>query len=101
MGHQLAGSSISVLGFADLERFCEQLSGFQTNILVCENLILFIPSKYSRVDINTLFSATDAVVLHIHSTDENKTLLIINYLQDKKTHLINTSRGDIVNGGYF
>ena len=38
MGHQLAGSSIGVLGFGRLGKiFCEQLSGFQTNILVCEN----------------------------------------------------------------
>ena len=101
MGHQLAGSTIGVLGFGRLGKiFCEQLSGFQTNVLVCENSdTVHVPSKYSKVDIDTLFSSTDAVVLHIHSTDENKNLINHKLLSKTKKgfYLINTSRGDIVN----
>ena len=101
MGHQLAGSTIGVLGYGRLGKiFCEQLTGFRTNILVCDNSdSIEVPSKYNRVDIDTLFASSDAVILHIHSTKENKKLVNRQLLSKAKKglYLINTSRGDIVN----
>ena len=101
MGHQLAGSTIGILGYGRLGKiFCEQLSGFRTNILVCDNSIdVEVPNKYKRVDIDTLFASCDAIILHIHSSKQNKQLVDNKLLSliKKGSYLINTSRGDVVN----
>ena len=101
MGHQLAGSTIGILGYGRLGKiFCEQLSGFRTNILVCDNSIdVEVPNKYKRVDIDTLFTSCDAIILHIHSSKQNKQLVDNKLLSliKKGSYLINTSRGDVVN----
>ena len=105
MGHQLAGSTIGVLGYGRLGKiFCEQLSGFNTNILVCDNSDnVHVPNHLKRVDIETLFSCCDAIALHIHSTEENKYLIGDKLLSNTKKgfYLVNTSRGDIVNENHI
>lgn len=101
MGHQLAGSTIGVLGYGRLGKiFCDQLSGFHAKILVCDNSDnVHVPNHLKRVDIETLFSCCDAIALHIHSTNENKYLIGDRLLKRTKKgfYLVNTSRGDIVN----
>lgn len=101
MGHQLAGSTIGILGYGRLGKiFGEQLSGFNVNVLVCEsNANIIVPDKYRQVTIEELFSESDAIAIHIHSTQSNKGL-ISSSLLDKAKHgvyIVNTSRGDIVN----
>ena len=77
MGHQLAGSTIGVLGYGRLGKiFCEQLTGFRTNILVCDNSdSIEVPSKYNRVDIDTLFASS--LLLFSHPLHKGKQNLLI------------------------
>ncbi len=100
MGHQISGSTVGVLGYGRLGKiFCKQLEGFGAQILVCDNdPEVDVPSKYKRVDINDLFTESNAVAIHIHSIPAN--IGIINSsllrLSRKGFYLINTSRGDLV-----
>ena len=100
MGHQLEESSIGVLGYGRLGKiFCRQLSGFNVNISVCESSPdVSVPRHFNSVSIDELFSQSDATVIHIHSTSENKKLINSELLSKAKKgmYLINTSRGDLV-----
>ena len=100
MGHQLEEASIGVLGYGRLGKiFCRQLSGFNVNVSVCESSPdVLVPSNFKRVTIEKLFSQSDAVAIHIHSTPENKGIINSDLLSKAKRgmYLINTSRGDLV-----
>ena len=100
MGHQLEGASIGVLGYGRLGKiFCRQLSGFNVKVSVCDSSSkVSVPNIFNRVDIGELFSESDAVAIHIHSTPENKKLINSDLLSRAKKgmYLINTSRGDLV-----
>ncbi len=99
IGRQIKGMNVGVLGYGRLGKiFVAMLEGFGVNTLICEadnNKI--VPSEYRRVDIKTLFEESDAIAVHIHSTNQN--IGIINgsliRLMKKGSLLINTSRGDI------
>ena len=100
MGHQLAGSTVGILGYGRLGKiFANQLSGFNVKTLICEsNSDVKVPAEYDQVTIEELFSSSDAVAIHIHSTEANKGLISSDLLAKAKRgiYIVNTSRGDIV-----
>ena len=101
MGRQLKGQTVGVLGYGRLGKmFAQMLRGFDVRILVCEeNVNIKVDTPFERVDIVELFSSSNIVALHIHSSPNNKQLINRNLigLMPPNSYLINTSRGDICN----
>ena len=98
MGYQFSGKTIGCLGYGRLGKiFCQQLSGFNVKIKVCEKGEMNIPESFEKVSIEELFSSCDAIALHIHSSKDNKKLINNKLLSKTKKgfFLVNTSRGDI------
>lgn len=99
MGRQFSGLTIGVLGYGRLGRmFVEMLTGFGVKIIVCESdADKLLPDHVDRVSIEELFEKSDAVAVHIHSTDKNRGIISKHLLDKMKrgAYLVNTARGDI------
>ena len=102
MGSQLKGKRVGIVGYGRLGKmFANMLKGFDVETVICEKNAEIDVGHYQRLEINHLFATSDIVVLHIHSTSENKKLVDKNLigLMKENSYLINTSRGDICDEG--
>ena len=96
-GFQLMNKNIGIIG---LGRICLMVANyakaFKMNVLY--NDINVTNKNFKKCELNELFSLSDIITIHIHSSLENNNLIGENLLKNLKkgTYIINTSRGEII-----
>lgn len=98
-GTQLFGKTLGILGFGRLGRITATIgAGFQMRILACDIREFVPPPGVERVGLDTLLRESDALFLHIHSTEDNYHFLDRPKLEQMKPGavIINTSRGAVL-----
>jgi D-3-phosphoglycerate dehydrogenase len=102
-GHQLSGKTLGVLGYGRLGRFVEAYGrAFRMAVLICDNKPQpDLPPGVEQVEFEDLLRNSDVISIHIHLTEENKTLFDQRAFQMMKPGavLINTSRGAVIDEG--
>lgn len=99
-GTELKGKTVGIIGYGNMgSAFAKKLRGFEINILAYDKYKTgFGNENVIEVQMNTIFSETDILSLHIPLTEETFHLVNKNYISTfkKNIYLINTSRGKIV-----
>lgn len=98
-GHMLVGKTLGVLGYGRLGRMVADYGlAFGMKVIVCDIKESVVPNNIEKVDIQTLFSRSEVISIHIHLNDSTRHL--INHklidLMKKNAVIINTSRGAII-----
>ena len=92
MGHQLQGKSIGIIGYGRLGKMMTKYCwAFGMNVR------LYDPYEGYN-DLDSLLKESDIISLHVHVNDETRHMIDkkILTLIPKKSYIINTSRGEIV-----
>lgn len=98
-GHQLFGKTLGILGFGRLGRITAHIgAGFQMRILAHDIRDFVPPPGVERVALDTLLRESDALFIHIHSTEENHHFLDRSKMEKMKPEavIVNTSRGAVL-----
>jgi D-3-phosphoglycerate dehydrogenase / 2-oxoglutarate reductase len=98
MGRQLKGLTLGVLGVGRLGTMTVEFGkAFGMRVLGCDRTGFDIPGV-ERVDFETLLRESDALLIHIHMTSDNKHLFNAAVFAKMKPGciLVNTSRGDLI-----
>jgi D-3-phosphoglycerate dehydrogenase len=99
LADELDGKTIGIIGFGRLGKIVSRYAeAFGMNVLVNDRLKIETDSPYQQVDIKTLVSTSDFIVLLISYDNEN-----IKFFDKEKfgwmkstAYFINTSRGEMV-----
>ncbi len=97
LGTQIKDLNIGVVGYGRLGKiFCDQLEGFNANIIVCDPYVK--DCRYKNLELRKIVKKVDVLVLHVHANEDTKHLINkdIIKLMKKGCIIINTSRGEIV-----
>jgi D-3-phosphoglycerate dehydrogenase len=104
-GVELKNRTVGIIGYGNMgEAFAQRLSGFGCKILAYDKYRKGFGNQYvDEVEMNTLFTETDVLSLHVPLTDETRYLVNNQYLNcfHKNIFLINTSRGPVVNTAHL
>lgn len=99
-GRNLYGKTLGIVGLGRLGKMTARYGrAFGMNVLYCDP---YVDAKnfpdYKKVDFDTLISESDFVSVHVHLSKETENMFNVStFKKMKKTaHLINTSRGKIV-----
>ena len=98
-GRQLSGKTLGILGYGRLGRIVAEYGhAFRMKVLACDIQEFKGPAYVKSCDIKTLFSSSDIVSVHVHSTEANKGLVSKSLFKSMKPGavFINTSRGAVV-----
>ncbi|WP_185860496.1 2-hydroxyacid dehydrogenase [Blattabacterium cuenoti] len=98
-GIEIMGKTIGVIGYGNTGKaFAKKLSGFDAKIL-CYDILPKVGDVYAKqVNMNSIFTKSDIVSLHVPYTKETKGMINYNFIKKfcKPFYLINTSRGGCV-----
>lgn len=99
--HELEGRTIALIGYGNTGKsFAEKLKPFGMNVLAYDKYLRNFGNEFAiESDMENIFREAEIISFHIPLNNETKFLVNLNYLQrfHKKLHLINTSRGKIIN----
>jgi len=99
-GHELKGKTVALIGYGNTGRsFAKKLSGFDCNVLACDQYIFGFSSVYAKeASMQEIYEKADILSLHVPLTDETEFMVNENFLRNfqKNILLINTSRGKCV-----
>jgi glycerate dehydrogenase len=97
---ELDGLTLGIIGFGQIGRAMAQAGlAFGMKVLACDPMPpQNLPAGVRMVDLDMIFSASDAISLHCPLTDSNRRLVNAERLGQMKptAFLINTSRGPLV-----
>lgn len=99
-GLEIKGKTIGIIGYGNMgNAFAQRLSGFECRVLAYDKYKVHYGNAYAEeVDIQTLFTETDILSLHVPLTSETHHMVNADFLTrfSKNIYLINTSRGKVV-----
>lgn len=96
--HELSGKTIGVVGYGGIGKKVVKIAeAFEMNVLI--NKRTLDSDDKRMVDLNTLFSQSDYISLHLPLTEDNAEFINVSSLSKMKTNaiFINTARGGLVN----
>jgi D-3-phosphoglycerate dehydrogenase len=98
--HELEGRTIGIIGYGNTGKaFAKKLQPFSMNVLAYDKYLHGYSDAFAKeAEMNHIFSQAEIISLHIPLTQETKGMIDAEYLQRfaKPIHLINTSRGKII-----
>lgn len=99
-GMEIAGKTIGILGYGNMgSAVASRLSGFGANLIAYDKYKTnYAPDYVSEVSLETLFTETDILTLHIPLNPETRFMVNAEFIGNFKKNiiLINTSRGKVV-----
>ncbi len=98
VGKDLADSTVGILGLGNIGSTTARiLKSISAQVIYCDPYVQ--DSRYKRVDIETLFSESDVISVHLPKTHETMGLVNASKLSHmrKGSYLVNTSRGEVLN----
>ncbi len=102
-GTELSGKTVGIIGFGNTgSAFAKLLSGFDVKIFAYDKYKTgFGNDRVQEVNLETILAEAEVISLHIPLTTETRYLCNDSFFSSlqKKTYLINTSRGEIVHTG--
>lgn len=100
-GIEIKGKTIGIVGYGNMGgAFAQRLKGFGCKILAYDKYKTDFGDEFvTECDMETLYTETDILSLHVPLTEETRYLVDENYINRfvKNIWLINTSRGPVVN----
>ena len=101
-GIELKGRTVGIIGFGNMgSAFAQRLQGFECNIIAYDKYKLagYAPAYVQEVTLEELQERADVLSLHVPLTPETHHMVDHNFIQRFRHnfHLINTSRGTVVN----
>ncbi len=98
--HELEGKTIGIIGYGNTGRaFAKKLEPFSMHVLAYDKYLERYTDRFATESaMSEIFSQADIVSFHVPLTDETRHMVNRDYLQwvSKPVHLINTSRGKII-----
>jgi len=101
-GVEIKGKTVGIIGFGNTgSAFAKKLSGFEATIIAFDPYKKIDNGNFNfvkQVSLNTIFEESDIVSFHIPLTEETRYMVNESFLNSfrKSIHLVNTSRGKIV-----
>jgi D-3-phosphoglycerate dehydrogenase len=99
-GTEIEGKTVGIIGYGNMgSAFAEKISGFGARVLAYDKYKTgFSNAWVTEVSLETLFSETDILSLHVPLTDETLFMVTDDFLHrfKKPIWLINTSRGKVL-----
>jgi len=100
-GIEIKDKTIGIIGYGNMgSAFARRLKGFGCTVLAYDKYKTGFSDEFvTECDMETIFTETDILSLHVPLTDETRYLVDTKYLEQfrKNIWLINTSRGPVVN----
>ncbi len=100
-GTEIKGKTIGIIGYGNMGgAFAQRLKGFGCRVLAYDKYKTGFSDEFvTECDMETLYTETDILSLHVPLTVETRYLVDGNYINRfaKNIWLINTSRGPVVN----
>lgn len=98
-GTQLSGKTLGIVGYGRLGKMVAEYGKvFGMNTLVCDVKPMSVSIGIEQVELDVLLQRSDVVSIHIHLSDETRSLFDERAFQKMKPGavLINTSRGGVI-----
>ncbi|UBM61858.1 2-hydroxyacid dehydrogenase [Candidatus Sulfidibacterium hydrothermale] len=99
-GTEIEGKTVGIIGYGNMgSAFAEKISGFGARVLAYDKYKTGFSNAFvTEVSLETLFSETDILSLHVPLTDETFFMVNDDFLHrfKKPIWLINTSRGKVL-----
>ncbi len=99
-GTEIEGKTVGIIGYGNMgSAFAEKISGFGARVLAYDKYKTGFSNVFvTEVSLETLFSETDILSLHVPLTDETFFMVNDDFLHrfKKPIWLINTSRGKVL-----
>jgi D-3-phosphoglycerate dehydrogenase len=99
-GTEIRGKTVGIIGYGNMgSAFAEKLSGFSAKVIAYDKYKFGYSDSYvTEVSLNTIFTHTDILSLHVPLTEETRYMVDEKFLSQfqKPITIINTARGLVV-----
>ncbi|OYT13809.1 MAG: hydroxyacid dehydrogenase [Bacteroidetes bacterium 4572_114] len=100
-GHEIKGKTVGIVGYGNMGgAFAQRLKGFNARVIAYDKYKFGYSDEFvEEVDMETIFTETNILSLHVPLTDETEYLVDDSYLKKfrKNIYVINTARGKVLN----
>lgn len=100
-GFEIQGKTVGIIGYGNMgSAFAQRLKGFEARVIAYDKYKFGYGDEFvEEVDMETIFTETDILSLHVPLTNETEYLVDDNYLKKfrKNFYIINTARGKVIN----
>ncbi len=99
-GFEIQGKTVGIIGYGNMgSAFAQRLKGFEARVIAYDKYKFGYSDEFvEEMDMETIFTETDILSLHVPLTNETKYLVDDNYIKKfrKNIYIINTARGKVL-----